>query len=293
MNNSRRFFSVPLLFALVLPAILLVGFQNCAPKKTGTDDGIMAGNLISTVPHPTFTFTVSDPGNILGTRATLFKSNLAQAGKLWALHFNSKASLQVKVTVQQSYSNTANGESVMKVYIGKTASGLNIAEEGAAYELRTGIDPNGTDPDISIIVDPDYINNELTLDPQPTVRTAPIPPNHEDAVSVFMHELGHAVGYNGYLPTKTSVAPAGWTGVYDKFIYVDANKKFWYNGPKGKAAYGGQKIPLANETNYHMGNELSGTLAFSLMPGFFIYQHRYNVDSLVIAVLQDLGLPAM
>jgi hypothetical protein len=286
------------LITIAVSMVIVIGFQNCAPAKNGQNelesDGVASNLLYSSSPSPTFTYTISDPNNYLGTKKTLMMENLKAAAKLWAAKFKSSASLHVKIDVFHTPTNFFGGASVTKAYIG-TYNGLNVAEEGALYEMRTGKDPNGTQPDITLWVDPDYLNNEMWLDPQPYQRTADVPYNRLDGVSVFLHELGHAFGFNGYWPNRNVALPAGWIGVYDKFIQIDSNGKAWFNGANTKAAYGNKLIPLCTENNYHMGNIATSAtdgLAYTLMTGnYFMYDRRYNIGKMELAVLKDLGAP--
>ena len=298
----KKSINLSVLATITATLFLVVGFQNCAPPKNSAGDNPdrTASNLVVATPSPTFTFSISDPNNLVpdAAKKSLMMENLKAATQLWAAKFNSSASLHVHVDVLQNPNNRFGGSSVTKIYNGTTFNGRWVAEEGAAYKLRTGIDANGTAPDISIWVDPDYLNNEMWLDPTPydrTNTTGRVPSNREDGVSVFMHELGHSFGFNGYFPDRNVPLPTGWIGLYDKFISVDANNKAWYSGANAVAAYGGRKIPLCIETNYHMGNIATSAtdgLAYMLMTGnYFMYGHRYTIDNMTLAVLKDLGLP--
>src|SRR3954462_11318634 len=77
----------------------------------------------------------------------------------------------------------------------------DIFEQGAAFEVRTGTDPNGANPDIRIRIGTACLTNQLWFDPHPETRTDPIPANHIDALSVFIHEFGHAFAAIGLQPS--------------------------------------------------------------------------------------------
>jgi hypothetical protein len=284
-RNTEKFYWVSGI--AVFSLVLLMSFQNA--KKYPSPSPTPSPSL---VPSPTFSFTVNDPDNLLGDKKALMLANAQAAANLWAKEFNSSVSLEVKIDVLQTPNNRFGGQSVAKQYIG-TYNGHYVAEENAVYELRTGKDPNGTMEDISIWVDPDYLNNEMWLDPHPDLRTDPVPSNRLDGVSVFMHELGHALGFNGYW--SGNVPPAdNWIGVYDKFISTDANGNRWYVGPNGVAAYGAP-IPICKEVVYHIGDistALADRLDHNLMTGnYFMYGYRYNIDAFDRAILKDIGAP--
>jgi len=54
-------------------------------------------------------------------------------------------------------------------------------------------------PDGFITIGPDYLANELWFDPNPLARLIPVPSNKTDAGSVFIHEMGHILGFNGFV----------------------------------------------------------------------------------------------
>ena len=66
---------------------------------------------------------------------------------------------------------TMDGASVVTGFVRNDGT-RDIYEQGAAYEIRTGIDPNGADPDIRIRIGTAYLTNELWFDPNPQTRTA-------------------------------------------------------------------------------------------------------------------------
>ena len=281
----------------IITLALIFCFQNCSPVRNSAenDDQMgLAGDLII-VSKPTFTYTWSDPNNLLPTYKAGILSNLQAAANLWAAHINSTASIQVFVEVKNN-GGVLGGRSAFMVGTGKYINGRQIAEESAAYELRTLSDPNGSDPDIIITVDPTYIKNEVWIDPTPTARTDPseIPYNKIDGVSVFLHEIGHSLGFNGWW-VRANQQPTDpyWVGNYDRFITLDASGKAYFNGANAMASYGGKKIPLCVSINFHMGNIGStDILSHMLMTGnYFFYGYRYNIDAITLAVLKDLGLP--
>ena len=84
-------------------------------------------------------------------------------------------------------------------------NGKTVIYEGAIAELRTGVDPNGAGADIEVSLPPNYLANSLWLDPDPVTRAAQVAAGKFDAVSFFLHEVGHALGFNGRGDAATGV----------------------------------------------------------------------------------------
>jgi hypothetical protein len=172
-------------------------------------------------------------------------------------------------------------------------NGLPVIEEGMPHELRTGEDPNGATPDVEIVFDPDYAKT-MWWDPKPRSRTRPVPSDKLDALSVVLHELGHAIGFNGRLDPKTGSPTGGEISTYDRWVEYDG-KDFFFTGPTATNIYR-KKIPLSRTaTNYHHFGEpgpgLDRKLKEDLMNGIVMqYGRRYEVSALDLAILADCGL---
>ena len=132
-------------------------------------------------------------------------------------------------------SPTANGASATAVEV-PGVGGRSTYEQGVASELRTGVDPNGAAPDALITVGLAYLRNELWFDPDPLARTAPVPADRTDAQSVFLHEFGHILAYNGWADADSGQPPAGYWSVFDRWIQPGSPSRFL--GPAALAAWG-------------------------------------------------------
>lgn len=248
-----------------------------------------------------FEFSVDDPTNLLGTKKDLIIANAVAAGRIWANEFNANPSARIQVTLKvvSTGNGRFSGASVVNTIIGKSGARW-IVEEGSAHEIRTGKDVNGAAaPDARIEVDPSYVNNEMWLDPQPAQRTATVPSNRLDGVSVMLHELGHALGFNGLRNWQTGELPTEFMGIYDTFITVGSNGvSDTFTGTNAVANYG-KVVPLAKgvvgSRFYHYGDASTAKtdgLAFNLMTGnFFMYGIRYQIAPIDRAFLKDLGAP--
>lgn len=242
----------------------------------------------------TWTATVSDPGNLFPTLDATLAYHAELAGETWSQYMPAgKGSIQVEVDIEQVSDNRGGGGSATTQFL-KTTHGLSIYEQGAAYEIRTGTDPNGSTPDIYIQLDPDYINT-LFIDPDPLTRTDPIPHNKTDDMSVFIHELGHALAFNGWRDWTTGALPASvnYESTFDALVSTVGTVSY-FNGADAEGLYGGP-VPLTAGNLYHVGNNAplpGSSLIPDLMNGVvFDYQTRYSISPLDLAVLKDVGLP--
>ena len=212
------------------------------------------------------------------------------AGALWneLLTVPFDVTLEVLVAYDSSIS-TANGRSTTTV---AWDSANDIYELSAAYEIRTGEDPNGAAVDIEINFGTFLENGTYWFDPDPSERTAPIPSGKIDLVSTCAHELGHAIAFSGARSSSTGELP-GYSFLYDEHGTAIGDY-FYFTGALAEAAYGSE-VPLNTQVLSHLGNVSPAPgydLDLDLMHGTPThYQHRYHPTDVDAGILADLGLP--
>lgn len=239
-------------------------------------------------------------------------SHVQAAGAIWMsnLVIGGNRSLEIVVGLDDTRP-TANAGSVTSAFVANIM-GRDTFEQGAAAELRTGVDPNGAADDIRITFNTTYLRNELWFDPNPSARVDPVPTNRTDAMSVVLHELGHAFAYNGFANLSNGQPPATFWSSFDRWIQPGANPTF--AGPAAVAAYGtGTFLTIGNL--FHWGNPGvvlnadTGTppsmnadtavaralavdpLVPQLMNGVVFFRgQRYAISALDRGVLSDVGL---
>ena len=131
---------------------------------------------------------------------------------------------------------TVNGASATSGFVRNDGT-RDIFEQGAAFEIRTGMDPNGATPDIRITFGTTYMINVLWFDPNPQTRTDPIPASKVDAISVLTHELGHALVFNGFRNGTTGEPPAGFMSTFDVPVTFDGNNLFFGGDERERALW--------------------------------------------------------
>lgn len=222
------------------------------------------------------------------------------AGTDWARHFATPAGpLTLSLQIGFAGISTATGRSLTSAFLHTNGSGQDVFEQGAAYELRTGIDPNAAAPDIEFVFGTGgYLQQELWFDPLPAVRQAAVPSGLTDAYSVMLHEFGHAFGFNGWRDASTGALAGNYLSSFDDLVQwqpsADGGGALYFTGASASGRYGAA-LPLTPGNYGHLGHLAEGAgraLTQDLMNGLsFQRGTRYAISALDLDVLRDLGLP--
>lgn len=238
-----------------------------------------------------YTLDITDPFGLGATYRARLESHLDAALDFWGRWFgDAEASFAVQVEITDEVAR-ATGGSVFAAPIG-SVGGRSLVEQGAGYELRTGADPNGAAADIALAFNPEYLVNELWFDPDPFARLASVQRDRTDAMSVMLHELGHAFGFNGYGDLVTGSLPGDYASTWDALTTFDG-ANLYFTGAHAVDLYGAP-VPVTLGNNFHVGNVLGpgADLLPDLMNGVvFERGARYDVSPLDLAMLWDMGLP--
>lgn len=179
-------------------------------------------------------------------------SHVQAAGAAWAalFDFDGTRTITVRISIDTNIP-TANGASLTSTSVG-TISGRTTYQQGAAVELASCTDPNGgATPDVAFTIGLAYLRNELWFDPDPIARAAAVPSDRTDAMSVFLHEFGHAFAYNGW-SNGQGVPPAAYWSTFDRWMQSGSPARF--TGPQAIAALPGTPLDLTTNNINHWGN---------------------------------------
>lgn len=251
-----------------------------------------------------FHFTLDDPTNAFAAYP-LLRSNLEAAGRIIGEILDGKGSLEVRVRATTDV-DRAGGTALAVVYVGYQNGG-HVYDPGTVSEARTGVDPNGAVPDLELMLNTrDYLPL-CWFDPSGAARTATLPADRIDFISVAVHETLHALGYQGYRTVNGAgqgTFPSVYRTRYDSLtgfgIGGDASL-LYFSGVNAVSLYGGpvplttwpSSHPVSDENFYHVGNgpgRPGAELLGDMMNGVEFRQgRRYQITNLDLVMLADLG----
>ncbi|MDZ8186618.1 MAG: Calx-beta domain-containing protein [Nostoc sp. ChiSLP02] len=238
-----------------------------------------------------FSVTFNDPSGTFSSYYSAIQSHILAAGSYWDNYIEGNANLEVIV----NFTNpgiTVTGRSFTSSFVRNNGT-FNIYEQGATAEIRTGNDPNGVEPDIEFNFNADYLRNELWFDSDPLARITPVPNDRTDALSVLLHEFGHAFAFNGWRNSFNGTFPGDYQSTFDEQTIFDGNN-FFFVGTQATSVYG-SFVPVTFGNATHIGNDSprpGSDLISDLMNGVVYYRgNRYNISPLDIAILKDSGVP--
>lgn len=240
---------------------------------------------------PSIRIEFEDLGNALNpSQRELLEANIREGFNAWATLINSNSEVRALVKITKTAYGRADCASTSNTTT-KTENGIAIVEESTAYKLRTGKAVDPSRPDLIVQVEPHFLAQELWLDPQPQLKTASVPIGKIDAVSVFSHEFGHAIGFQSFRDVVSGEPAPHHMTLFDSFT-LKQGAKVVFTGPNILKTMGKTIEITTNNTSQnfrHLGTELPND---DLMNGLsFRRGTRYRVSAIDIAILRDLGLP--
>ncbi len=239
------------------------------------------------------TYVVINSAGVAQPSVDLLLGVANEAFRLWGLALAGNANLSVRIEILTSLpSGRADGTWGNGQSLG-TVGGYSLALGAPAWELMTGQNASGSDTDIVIRFQADYLLNELFLDPTPQTR-GDTPIDRTDGLSVLLHEIGHALGFTGYWTEATNSFISNFNTPFDQRLQLIGGEAY-FNGPNVQAVYGAA-VPLTNDNYTHYGNTNAypGTSTdplTGLMNGVVYYRGwNYVIGDLDLAFLADMGL---
>lgn len=262
---------------------------------------LLAPALAAAIGAPRIDVSFVDPAAAYSAYYADLQRTTIAAGLAWSQHFAGDFSgVDLTVSINFAALATSTGRSLGSAFVGTLGSGMTLWEQGAAHELRTGVDINGALPDIEFSIGAfGYLQSELWFDPDPWLRSAAVPADRTDAMSVLLHEWGHALGFNGWMDGSTGALPGSYASTYDAQIVPQSGPggmTLVFQGAQAMSLYGAA-VPLTFGNYAHVGNSDGrggADLIPDLMNGEVFYRGtRYQISALDLAMLADVGLPVV
>jgi hypothetical protein len=237
----------------------------------------------------TFDVTIADPVGEYSAYHSAIADNVLAAGAAWSIFLSGNG--RIDLIIQFADISTATGASVTSKFVYNNGN-YDVYEQGAAFEARTGTDPNGAEFDGCITIGVDNLGGNWWLDPNPTQRIDPIPHNKVDAQSLFQHELGHVLAFSGGRDHYDGTLSGTYESTYDEHVIFDGTN-FYFTGPNAVSAFGGP-VPLTYGNISHIGNESprpGQELVSDLMNGAAInWGQRYYISEVDLSIALDTGV---
>ncbi len=252
--------------------------------------GLLIGGL-TPVAHAKLDYSVSFVGdvNAVSDLTGQIVDHVGAALADWGRFVAGSAKIDVEVQLTDSVVAAA-ASSRASSYMGMQ-SGLSVYGSGMAAKINQGVDVNGDTPDIEILLNPTYLHNDLWFDPEPFSRQDLVPLDKVDAMSLFIHEVGHALAFNGWGNHVDGTLPADYASTWDINTHFEG-ANLYFGGALAEQIYGGA-VPVTAGNNYHIGNPNGpgGDLLPDIMNGVAFYRgYRYDISPLDVAMIQDMGV---
>jgi Ca2+-binding RTX toxin-like protein len=263
------------------------------PRAAPLNAGIAFATALSVEPPdpaPGVAATFTDPTGTYTGQAAAMIANAEAAFARWAQYLGPSAgSIEINFHLVPSYPNRGGGQSVV-VAGAVIENGLTVYDQGAAFELRTGIDPNGANPDIDVFFDVNFLTQNYWINP---LDGTPVPADKSDLVAVIGHEIGHALAFNGWKDWGTYQLPGNYESTFDSLVSVEGGAPFFV-GRQATKLYGGP-VPLTQGNLFHVGNQTGAgselVSGHDIMNGVVMpYGEALQPGLLDIAILSDCGL---
>ena len=224
-------------------------------------------------------------------------SAVGAAASRWGDFLIGDTNLQISVHLQPipdtpDYDVLAHASSVDYVFLGYLGD-TPIWTAGAGYKIFTGHHSNGPAPDLEIYVDSNDLGGMFFGQPSALLEGG-IPADMTDAYSLFLHEIGHALGFFGWRDQVSGKPRQEYASPYDTLVTMSGDQPF-FTGTNAESVYGGP-VPLTYKSLVHYGNdETNGHPGASLVNNnimniFIRPGTRYDINDIDVAILSDTGL---
>lgn len=226
-----------------------------------------------------FSISVDDPNSLQTASLGAITAAAETAAARWAHYLWGTGSIEVQVNIVDALGGgaIADGRSAVSVAAG-TDGAYQLYDQGAAFEINTGFDPNLDAPDIIINLSAAFLaSGSIYLGSDPVV-----PQNQYDAVTILEHEIGHGLAFNGWRDAVTGALPGAYESPFDAAVVNDGTDHLYFTGAHAEAVHGGPVLLSAASYGHLDGPDL--------MDPYVDAGLRRPIGDLDIAIAQDTGL---
>ena len=223
-----------------------------------------------------WTVTTGATGGVAASTISQIVSITQAAANFWGRYIDtSAASIDIQIDIV-SLGSTTLAQAGTDYYFVNSSGGLDYFEPTTIVELTSGVDLNGSNPDIPIEINLDSIlANEFILGALVDGVSLGGASNKFDLWTVLVHEIGHGLGLLSFIDEGGIDR-----STFDRYVTQTAGNYF-FNGPDPNFG----PIPLDSGIS-HIANSVDSVLNPSLGPGVATY-----LSELDISIFGDIGAP--
>ncbi|WP_337174940.1 hypothetical protein [Paludisphaera sp.] len=237
--------------------------------------------------------TFQDPGGTNAAYHDRIRDAMRDAAAAWGRYIETEpVTLQIQLNfTSESTASAGNLSHRFDSVIG----GVATYEVGAIIKLTTGEDINFGAYDAVFNIGLNWLTNMIWWNPAPGSPSPP-PAGKIDSHYVFMHEIGHILGFASYRENSGRLPIFNGSPYQTTF---DAHTSMlggnlYFTGDAAMHAHGGQPVPLTFGNFSHVGNSSASgrpgsDLVNDVMNGVVSRSIRYELSALDVAILEDLG----
>lgn len=244
------------------------------------------------------TFTIVDGNSVATSGLTNAQIRAVRDGVLGATGILSQHLPDVPVTIEillelRPLGNALATGGTTLSFSGTEGPGQEFWDLASVRELVEGREfaPNGITTDITMTIDVDDVRSgAFFFDPDPQARTAPIPREKFDFISVALHELLHGFGMLATVPGEPSNVDGDGPDLtaFDDNIDLINGERF-FTGANAVAANGGQPVLFEPGLSSHIALPADGGIN-SILNAVVRAGERDTISDVEIGILQDLGM---
>jgi hypothetical protein len=232
----------------------------------------------------------------------LLEQNIQAAANLWGNILVNSANFSVQLNIlpssKMSTTNALAEATANDFMYLNSVNGQNVFVSSTQLSMMSGTNKNdGKSSDLVINVNAtDLLNNSIWINPNPNNGTLSNPSSNQfDFMSIAAHELGHALGINGYRNWDGTIDPTvnGPLSLFDMHI-TNKGTQYYFSGDNVNLVNNGP-AELAVGDLYHVGSytNLKDPLETDLMNPFSHYGKVDAPSKLDAAILADTGIPTI